>query len=176
MGAWWQAYQLADASQKVQLMAKLSGGREKGRRRKRGEQVDLGEMTVATVKPASQSPSATKPKATPNVPVPTFEKVAYCEADFLKLLNSDEPFIPSQRYRRREPSSGLSIREREQGLTEDTKKPKKSKHQKTKTDKTQTNKVSKKKTKPQKNDKGEPKTKKPAKKKKKSNAKPKADN
>ncbi|OOR92368.1 poly(A) polymerase [Moraxella caviae] len=47
------------------------------------------------------------------VPVPVFEPVAYTEDDFLALLNNDEPYIPSQRYRKRAPSSALSIKERE---------------------------------------------------------------
>ena len=50
--------------------------------------------------------------------MPTFERRTYDQSDFIKLLNNDEPYIPSVRYRKRKPSSTLSIKEREQGLTE----------------------------------------------------------
>ncbi|OAV21378.1 PolyA polymerase [Moraxella catarrhalis] len=41
----------------------------------------------------------------------------FTQADFEKLLANDEPYIPAARHRKRKPSSTLSIKEREQGLT-----------------------------------------------------------
>lgn len=183
MGAWWHAYQLADASQKALLVERLGRG-EKGRRRQRGGAMDLGQVDLDGLalgagekSPITDKKSPTK-KPSP-MPVPTFEKVAYSEADFLRLLNSDEPFIPSQRYRKREPSSTLSIREREQlasGESDSAKKPKKqTKPKKAKASKGDKAKPEKLKDKAKKGDKTDPKPKKSTKKKKKSNAKPKAD-
>ena len=53
----------------------------------------------------------------PSVPTPVFEPVNFTQADFEKLLANDEPYIPAARHRKRKPSSTLSIKEREQGLT-----------------------------------------------------------
>lgn len=57
------------------------------------------------------------------VSVPTFAQVHYTDEDFLKLLDNDEPYIPASRYRKRRPSSTLSIKERNQGQTEDKTAP-----------------------------------------------------
>lgn len=65
---------------------------------------------------AGQTKSAPRHQA---IDVPVFEQITYGEAEFLQLLNNDEPYIPAMRYRKRCPSSTLSIKERESGMTED---------------------------------------------------------
>lgn len=180
MGAWWQDYQSASSHDKAVMVQNL--GHDKGvprRRRQRGS--DLADV-VLDDKPKIKEPVKTAPIADSAVQIPIFEQITYSESDFLKLLANDEPYIPSQRYRKREPSSTLSLKERqEQDLMDDvlddkadkTAKPKKQKSvksdqksnkpkkdKKSKADKSKTNKPKDKVSKP--------------KKRKKSNAKPRA--
>lgn len=95
MGAWWQAYQETDDKTAQKSLPNLK------------------ENAVKPKQPATQQDENT-------VLLPQFAKITYSEADFLRLLNlSEEPFIPNQRYRKRKPSSTLSIIERQQGLTDE---------------------------------------------------------
>lgn len=143
MGKWWQAYQDADAIQKAQMIeAFTNGGSTAGtpsRRRQRSgmndELLQLQQLSASEYDETDQT-QVRKPlfvaknldeflpkdqKATPRlreVIVPTFEQVNYTQAEFLKLLNNDEPYIPARRYRKRQPSSLLSIKDKLLGLTE----------------------------------------------------------
>lgn len=186
MGAWWQSYQTASRANQEAMIENFGNG-NKGvpkRRRQRGvDLVDLATQAEQAPKPAQNL----KPTPSETIEVPIFKQVAYSEADFLRLLANDEPYIPSQRYRKRQPSSQLSIKERtEQGVkageilenlgdlnhkskpkkTTSVKPSKSDKPKKAKSDKAE--KAKKPKDKPKKSDK--PKTKK----RKKSNAKPRA--
>ncbi|WFF38582.1 polynucleotide adenylyltransferase PcnB [Moraxella nasibovis] len=167
MGAWWQAYQDADAGTRAQMVERFAnGGSATGlasrRRRSRAsdELMQLKQLSSRDDEPVRSSPKplfvvegadeflatsdhapkeSSKPvPRTRAVSVPTFAQVDYTDEDFLKLLGNDEPYIPASRYRKRRPSSTLSIKEREQGLTENDgvtdapTKPKPTKPRKTK--------------------------------------------
>ncbi|MDO4441075.1 MAG: polynucleotide adenylyltransferase PcnB [Moraxella sp.] len=154
MGRWWQAYQDADAAQKAQMIEDFAnGGSATGissrRRRQRGQVSDellqLQQLSASEQDGGGQVqarqplfvaknideflPKEPKkePKPTPRVrevAVPTFEQVHYTQADFLKLLANDEPYIPARRYRKRQPSSVLSIKDKLIGLGEADVSPK----------------------------------------------------
>lgn len=146
MGVWWTRYQDADAGTRAQMVESFaSGGSATGlssRRRNRGgntsdELLQLQQLSSRDEEHSSKTPKplfvvdnadeflpnkSDKPEDKPiprrrDVVVPVFEQVNYGEAEFLKLLNNDEPYIPATRYRKRRPSSTLSIKEREQGMT-----------------------------------------------------------
>lgn len=143
MGAWWQRYQSVGTKEQMAMVEALEGGvvqEVKGKRSRRrqhatadtAELLQLQQLSLAQTE-VKQSPkplfhlggadevSKTKQPPVPRprqIAVPVFEKVTYTEADFLKLLNNDEPYIPSVRYRKRQPSSTLSLVERRQGMTE----------------------------------------------------------
>ncbi|MFB6348634.1 polynucleotide adenylyltransferase PcnB [Moraxella sp. ZJ142] len=145
MGVWWQAYQDASIADKA-LMIDAFGtqaGTPKRRRRDRNAKTDttsqeldqLRELSlrsdeIITERPKPlfvvagaddlvKKPAADKsPKMSQAVAVPVFDLVEFSEADFEKLLAQDEPYIPASRHRKRKPSSLLSIKEREQGLSE----------------------------------------------------------
>lgn len=147
MGVWWTRYQDADTGTRVHMAENFSGGNTIGlssRRRNRGGNVNDELLQLQQLSSRDEEHSSKKPKPLfivdnadeflPNksdkpedkpiprrrdVVVPVFERVSYGEAEFLKLLNNDEPYIPATRYRKRRPSSTLSIKEREQGLTEE---------------------------------------------------------
>lgn len=133
MGKWWTQYQLFDTAGQAKLIDLLSP--KKRRRATTPQNKDLtAELTqiqqlslAHTAQHAPPAPLFVSPhQDNPNKPVakkrktpaPVFEKHHYDDKYFLTLLNNDEPYIPAQRYRKREPSSTLSIKEREQGLTE----------------------------------------------------------
>ncbi len=146
MGVWWQTYQETDGKnpQKSLPVAQKTENSKK-------------QITVSTKQE--------------EVLLPQFAKITYTEADFLRLLNlSEEPFIPSQRYRRRTPSSEQSVLEQQELAKEkmDKNHPKKEKSAKKKRKKSAVkNEIANKdfnKSKKSKNKKGR----------KKSNAKPKA--
>ncbi|WP_115007538.1 polynucleotide adenylyltransferase PcnB [Moraxella lacunata] len=155
MGAWWQRYLAVDATSQSQMLSALGGGVTRTRRRrgadkgidKDAELLQLQQLSGRDDDKADDVPqpllvvdNANTPKSTRPTPrarqvdVPTFERRAYSESDFAKLLDNDEPYIPSVRYRKRQPSSTLSIKEREQGVSEhDIPTPKKAKSPKPKT-------------------------------------------
>lgn len=146
MGVWWQAYQDAATHEKaIMIEAFANGGSATGlsrRRRNRGvsdelfqlRQLSSGDMTNDVVVPqplfvvenaeafvptkSEQGDTRPVPRQRETV-LPVFEPVHLTDEDFLKLLNNDEPYIPAARYRKRQPSSSLSIKEREQGLSEE---------------------------------------------------------
>ena len=110
MGVWWQTYQETDGKnpQKSLPVAQKTENSKK-------------QITVSTKQE--------------EVLLPQFAKITYTEADFLRLLNlSEEPFIPSQRYRRRTPSSEQSVLEQQELAKEkmDKNHPKKEKSAKKK--------------------------------------------
>lgn len=143
MGVWWQAYQDASAVDKAMMIEAF--GTQAGtpkRRRDRNTKKDAkareleqlkelslrGDDEVIKTRPeplfvvegAEDLTKKTKARAKlpkPAVPTPVFEPVNFTQADFEKLLANDEPYIPAARHRKRKPSSTLSIKEREQGLT-----------------------------------------------------------
>lgn len=139
MGVWWQRYLAADVAGQSQMLSAL-GGAVNGTRRRRGKNKDIDtdaellqlqkllgrddDKADDAPKPLLVVDNVNMPKnilptpKTRQVHVPTFEQRTYHQSDFIKLLNNDEPYIPSVRYRKRKPSSTLSIKEREQGLTE----------------------------------------------------------
>ncbi|WP_049235618.1 polynucleotide adenylyltransferase PcnB [Moraxella canis] len=146
MGAWWQAYQDASAVDKAIMIEEFGtqAGTPKRRRRDRNAKKDAkareleqlkelslrSEDEVVKTRPeplfvvAGAEDLTKKPKAPPKlpkpiIPTPVFEPVNFTEADFEKLLANDEPYIPAVRHRKRKPSSTLSIKEREQGVSED---------------------------------------------------------
>lgn len=146
MGAWWQRYLAVDATSQSQMLSALGGGVTRTRRRrgtdtgididKDAELLQLQQLSGRDDDKADDVPqpllvvdNANTPKSTRPTPrvrqvdVPTFERRTYSESDFAKLLDNDEPYIPSVRYRKRQPSSTLSIKEREQGLTESDLQP-----------------------------------------------------
>ncbi|MDO4896772.1 MAG: polynucleotide adenylyltransferase PcnB [Moraxella sp.] len=171
MGTWWQSYQTASVAQQREMtdqLAKGDTGVPNRRRRQRGQASD-----VSVSKPTQKA--TPKPPSDTDAVLPMFAPVVYSEADFLRLLANDEPYIPARRYRKRQPSSTLSIKEREQGLSEDLpKKPKTAKKSDKKSQKPKSKKPDKKASK--KTDKAKLKKSKAdkAKKRKKSNAKPRA--
>lgn len=144
MGAWWQAYQEASASDKALMIENFGSesGIPKRRRRERNKDAksreldQLRELSLrsdeviatrpeplfvvpgaeAVVKDAAKSLKVAQLE--PTKPVPVFDPVEFSEADFAKLLANDEPYIPPSRHRKRKPSSSLSIIEREGGLSE----------------------------------------------------------
>ncbi|UNU72526.1 polynucleotide adenylyltransferase PcnB [Moraxella nasovis] len=156
MAAWWQAYQETDELNRERMIDELATGDVPTKRRKKRKTEDkaelhqLQQLSLGEDKPSDkpeplfvvegvnelleshQMPQ--KPKLRqPEVALPAFEVVAYTEDDFLKLLNNDEPYIPSSRLRKRKPSSSLSVKERESGMTQQvpatSKEPKKSTRQ-----------------------------------------------
>lgn len=134
MGEWWQAYQDANAAQKAEMIELFSSqaGVPKRRRRDRLAVSDLN-LELEQLKELSLRQDAPKSKPEPlfviegygtkssdaQVATPVFATVDYSDEDFAKLLANDEPYIPSKRHRRRQPSSTLSILERQAGLTEE---------------------------------------------------------
>ncbi len=114
MGAWWQEYQYADEATRQAMTAALAEGKTLPKRRQRQKvqtPPQIPPQTNVLTAPATPKPNVARAVYVPQVPV--FEKIAYQEADFLRLLAMDDPYIPSQRFRRRTPSSTLSIIERE---------------------------------------------------------------
>ncbi len=142
MGSWWQRYLTSDAMVQHEMMTELGAGAGGRSRRRRGEHKNAellqlqqlsGRTQTQTDKLSEDTPRpllvvANTPQKTNSTPpmsrlrqteVPSFEPRVYSEEDFQKLLDNDEPYIPSVRYRKRQPSSSLSIKEREQGLMEE---------------------------------------------------------
>lgn len=118
MGAWWQSYQRANVAQKAQMSEAFAEGVgvPTRRRRQRGRVLDV--ELAPDSPPVSPQPAPKKAKAVEMaVSLPEFAPVSYDEADFLRLLANDEPYIPAHRYRKREPSSTLSLKEQAQGMT-----------------------------------------------------------
>lgn len=120
MGAWWQRYQTADERTRQSMTDALTGGKTMPRRRQR-HQVEADSVPVETPETMASDTPKTSPKSRPSldIPVPIFDKVAYQEADFLLLLSMDDPYIPSRRFRRRKPSSTVSIAEKAKSVTGD---------------------------------------------------------
>lgn len=111
MGAWWQEYQNAGSHDKALMMERFGvQGAPKRRRRQRGADVELDTSFNDTPKTA---PAISIDVETVAVQLPIFAPITYTDSDFLQLLANDEPYIPSQRYRKREPSSALSFKERQ---------------------------------------------------------------
>lgn len=170
MGAWWQSYQAADVKNRS-LMVQEFGAKSGRTRRQTKDNAELIQLQQLSMRQSQESLPPPKPlfviekKPVPKkrtTVVPVFDKVVYSDDDFLRLLNNDEPYIPSVRYRKRQPSSSLSILEREQAMSE----PKSVKT------KTKTTNIAQKPAKAVANGEIKPKAKKTR---KKSNAKPKAD-
>lgn len=131
MGAWWQSYQMADAKGQNKLLHTLGKGKATNGRTHRQTSEELRQLQQLSMRQDQQELPPPKPlfvvedRPTPKkrpVVVPIFDKVAYTDEDFLTLLNNDEPYIPSMRYRKRQPSSVWSIIEKEQGLDKLTNK------------------------------------------------------
>lgn len=136
MGAWWQRYLTSTPSEQANMMNTLGGAGTGRTRRRRGvvdESAELAQIQRLSGRKDTDTNTDTdtprpllvlndKPKtermAKQEVVVPSFEAKTYSEADFAKLLNNDEPYIPAMRFRKRSPSSTLSLKEREQGLSE----------------------------------------------------------
>lgn len=133
MGKWWTQYQLFDSAGQAKLIELLSP--KKRRQNKTLQNKDLtAELSQIQQLSLSHTAQATTPaplfvsphqddnnKPVPKVrqmPVPVFEKQHYDDDYFLTLLNNDEPYIPAQRYRKRLPSSTLSLKERALGVQE----------------------------------------------------------
>lgn len=120
MGAWWQRYQMADEHTRQSMADALAGGKAMPKRRQR-HQVEADSVPVETPEIMASDTPKTALKARPSldIPVPIFDKVAYQEADFLRLLAMDDPYIPSRRFRKRKPSSTVSIAEKAKSATGD---------------------------------------------------------
>lgn len=148
MGVWWTQYQVADTDTRAHMVENLTNtGKSVGlplRRRNRtsntnDELLQLQQLSSRDEECGQKTPeplfvvdnadeflpgklqkSVDKPTTHyREVVVPVFEQVYHSDAEFLKLLNNDEPYIPATRYRKRHPSSTLSIKEREQGKTKE---------------------------------------------------------
>ncbi|MFL1732717.1 polynucleotide adenylyltransferase PcnB [Moraxella oculi] len=147
MAAWWQNYQNADRHHQAMMIESFAnGGSATGMasrsRRKRvainDELLQLHKLSASMdsdgfgapeplfvvenakaflPSKANEKDKAFRPHQQPSPPL--IEPTTLTDADFLKLLENDEPYIPASRYRKRQPSSSLSIKEREQGLTEE---------------------------------------------------------
>ncbi|MDO4449556.1 MAG: polynucleotide adenylyltransferase PcnB [Moraxella sp.] len=204
MGAWWQQYQEQSETGKAVMIEAFGNGKgvPTTRRNRRARVAFDAPEADTTPITTPDNPPTPRPRQAPIVntaiDVPMFAPVTYSEADFLRLLANDEPYIPAQRYRKREPSSTLSIKERQdteddlpKASTDNAKpsdKPKKAKKgksdkvksekatPKTKGDKAKSDKAKAKKAKKAKADKADKSSNKvdKPKKRKKSNAKPRA--
>lgn len=145
MASWWQAYQDASSADKQAMieafdqkaLAPKRRRRERGKDSMNAELAQLRELSlrseVVKTRPEplfvvagadkllqnhEQAPPKPKRPIIPEMPVPVFAKVCFSEADFEKLLANDEPYIPAARHRKRKPSSTLSIKERNLGISE----------------------------------------------------------
>ena len=123
MSQWWQSYHMADGETRLAMTKEF--GTKSGRTRHTQTSEELRQLQQLSMRQNQQELPPPKPlfviedKPVPKkrpVVVPIFDKVTYCDEDFLTLLNNDEPYIPSMRYRKRQPSSVWSIAEREKGL------------------------------------------------------------
>lgn len=137
MAEWWREYQLADHQQKAAMIEEFAshngatGMTRSRRKRQSGISQELEQLQMLSMR--NDEPTAepkplfvvdmpderTKVEPTPAMAervLPQFAKVDYTDEYFMALLNNDEPYIPSTRYRKRQPSSTLSIVERQQGL------------------------------------------------------------
>lgn len=171
MGAWWQDYQNASGGDKAMMIENFGNGKGVPNRRRRQGGVDLVDLAIQAEIDIPKS----KPTPIIEIPMPIFEQITYSDSDFLRLLASDEPYIPATRYRKREPSSTLSLKERQvQDLADNLGDDKANKAQKSKKSKANKSAQKSDKSKKAKKDKAKDKANK-AKKRKKSNAKPKAD-
>lgn len=149
MGEWWQAYQDANAAQKAQMIELFSTQSGVPKRRRRDRLAAVGELNLELEQLRELSLRQDTPKTKPKplfvvegyagkdkepaeLTTPVFETVDYSDEDFAKLLANDEPYIPSRRHRRRQPSSTLSILERQAGMIEES-KPAKARKTKAKT-------------------------------------------
>lgn len=149
MGVWWQTYQDSDAGTRTQMVEIFADGgnvkRSSSRRRRNRNKVSDELLQLQQLSSGEISDDKTKPKPLfvvdnaddflpvkkddrpeprPRVATPEFAYIEYTHEDFLKLLGNDEPYIPAMRYRKRQPSSTLSIKERMQGMTEEMALPK----------------------------------------------------
>ncbi|WP_066801737.1 polynucleotide adenylyltransferase PcnB [Moraxella oblonga] len=122
MGAWWQQYQVQSQTGKAMMIEEFGEGKgAPTTRRNRRVRVDFGvfepETTPITMPDPDNTPPKPRPRQTPiannAIDVPVFAPVSHTEADFLRLLANDEPYIPAQRYRKRQPSSTLSLKEQQ---------------------------------------------------------------
>lgn len=139
MAAWWEAYQLSGAADRMQMIDDFGGlagvpGSSKRRRNRNKAHISL-ELEQLRELSLGQEQAEYKPKplfvvedakvkdkpkpVLADLPVPIFEQVNYSQEDFDKLLANDEPYIPAMRHRKRKPSSTLSIKERALGLSEE---------------------------------------------------------
>lgn len=137
MAVWWQAYQLSNVDQKLAMIEEFSSVNQLPKSKRRRERFttktinleleQLRELSMRhdeleekhTPQPLFVLQDTQKKTPSPNervdaVPMPSFSQVNYSDEDFARLLANDEPYIPSTRYRKRNPSSTLSIKEREQ--------------------------------------------------------------
>lgn len=126
MGHWWTQYQLFDGKGKAKLVDLLSPKRRSKKQKASKDMTDeLSQIQQLTLerhstdsapKPLFELSSTKAPKIDTKIdlPVPIFEPKVYTQADFLTLLNNDEPYIPATRYRKRMPSSAFSIKQMQQ--------------------------------------------------------------